>query len=50
MVNVSMTKQNVDFIVNNFEGDFIGFQEYFESLNVSSTLPPLLFDSPDLSL
>ena len=35
MVNVTMTKQNVDYIVNNFEGDYFKFQGYFESLNVS---------------
>ena len=40
MINTTMTKQNVDFTVDNFEGDFIGFQTYLESTPVSST-PPL---------
>ena len=38
MINTTMTKQNVDFSVNSFEGDFIGFQSYLESLSVSSIL------------
>jgi len=33
MVNTTMTKENVDFIVSNFQGDFIDFQAYFESTN-----------------
>jgi tyrosinase len=33
MVNNTMTKENVDFIVNNFEGDYMEFQHYFESPN-----------------
>ena len=35
MINTTMTKDNVNFVVNNFEGDFIGMQGYAESLNVS---------------
>lgn len=50
MINTTMTKQNVDYMVNSFEGDFIGFQTYMESLAVSSTLPPLVFGRPDLSV
>jgi tyrosinase len=32
MINTTMTKDNVDFCVNNFPGDFIAFQSYVESL------------------
>jgi hypothetical protein len=39
MINTTMTKQNVDFIVNSFEGDFFGFQTYFAALQVSLALP-----------
>ena len=42
MINTTMTQQNVDFIVNNFPGDFMGFQAYFESPQVSSALPLLV--------
>ena len=38
MINTTMTKENVDFIVDNFGGDFIGFQSYYESLQVSLIL------------
>ena len=38
MINTTMTQQNVDSLVNGFGGDFIGFQTYFESGNVSSAL------------
>ena len=38
MINTTMTKQNVDSLVDGFEGDFIGFQTYFESVAVSSAL------------
>jgi hypothetical protein len=37
-INTTMTKQNVDGIVANFTGDFFGFQAYFESPAVSSSL------------
>jgi len=33
MINTTMTKENVDYMVNNFEGDFIGFQTYMESIS-----------------
>ena len=36
MINTTMTQQNVDFILNNFEGDFFGFQAYFENTIVVS--------------
>ena len=39
MANITMTKQNVDYTVNNFEGDFSGFQAWVEALPVSSTPP-----------
>ena len=38
MINTTMTKKNVEYLVNNFEGDFIGFQAYLESIFVSQTL------------
>jgi len=31
MVNTTMTQTNVDYQINNFEGDFFGFQAYAES-------------------
>ena len=38
MANTTITKQNVDYLVNSFEGDFIGFQAYTELMTgVSST-------------
>ena len=43
MINTTMTTENVDFIVNNYEGDFFGFQTYFESAIVSLALPDLIF-------
>jgi tyrosinase len=33
MINRTMVKENVDFIVKSFEGNFMGFQGYFESVN-----------------
>lgn len=49
-INTSMTKENVDYIVNNYQGDYIGFQTYFETLNVSSTLLSLVFCRLDPSV
>ena len=43
MINTTMTKENLDYSVDNFEGDFFGFQAYFESLQVSLALPLLVF-------
>jgi len=40
MINTTFTKEDVDYTVNNFQGDFIGFQAYVEPA-VSSTSPPL---------
>ena len=41
MVNTTMTKENVDYIVDNYEGDYFGFQTYFENVvQVSLVLPP----------
>jgi len=37
-VNDTMSRANVDFIVNGFEGNYFAFQSYFESTNVSPTL------------
>ena len=34
-INTTMTKKNVDFVTDNFEGDYFGFQKYFESTVVS---------------
>ena len=31
MINTTMTKENVGYLVNNYEGDFFGFQTYFEN-------------------
>jgi len=36
MINTTMTKENVDYMVDSFVGDFIAFQAYAESLRVSS--------------
>ena len=38
MINTTITKQNVDYIVNNYEGDYFGFQAYLESTIVSLVL------------
>ena len=38
MINTTMTKENVDFTTDNFEGDFIGFQAFFESIAVGLVL------------
>jgi len=43
MINTTMTKTNVDYVVNNFKGNFIGFNTYTESINVSSTFLHLFF-------
>ena len=40
MINTTMTKAKVDFLVSNYEGDFFGFQSDFESVSVNVTLPP----------
>jgi len=52
LINTTITAQNVDFMVNNFKGDFEGFQAYMEGLAVSSGLPaPVFFFShPNLSV
>ena len=51
MINTTMTKQNVDYLVNSFEGDFIGFQAYTESPAVSSTLlVPAVLTFPNRAL
>jgi len=49
MINTTMTKENVDKSVNGFEGDFIGFHTFVESLGVSS-VSPLVFCHPDPSV
>ena len=43
MINTTMTKENLNYSVSSFEGDFFGFQAYFESLQVSLALPFLVF-------
>lgn len=43
MINVSMTRENVDYLVNGFDGNFIGFHAYLESVNVSLTFHHFLF-------
>jgi tyrosinase len=35
MINSSMTKENINYTINSFEGDFIGLHAYTESLGVS---------------
>ena len=46
MINTTMTKKNVEYLVNNFEGDFTGFQAYLQSIFVSQTLFLTLSRSP----
>ena len=44
MINTTMTKENVDYLVDSYEGDFFGFQAYFEGLTrVGLVLPPSVF-------
>lgn len=43
MINTSMTAQNLNFSLNSFAGDFIGFQSYMESAQVSLALLLLIF-------
>ena len=51
MINATITEQNVDFMVNGFKGDFIGFQAYMEGLAVGLILPaPGFLSHPDLSV
>ena len=40
MINTTMTKEKVDYVVNNYEGDFIGFQTDAESVSTNPTLLP----------
>ena len=47
MINTTVTKENVDYIVNNFEGDFIGFQMYMEKIPVSLVVSPQSLCGPD---
>ena len=42
-MNTTMTKENVDYILDKYEGDYFGFQTYFESATVSLVLPLLIF-------
>ena len=35
--NTTMTLDNVSLMVNGFDVDFVGFQAYFEGLNMSGT-------------
>ena len=50
MMNTTMTQQNVDFILDTYEGDFFGFQTYFESIPVSLALSLLSFPFGCLTL
>ena len=50
MVNTAVTKQNVDYIVNNFEGNFVGFRTYSESPAVSLAFHSLFPGHPDPSV
>lgn len=36
MINVTFTKEKVDYLVNNYEGDFIGLQTDLESVSANS--------------
>jgi len=45
MINMNMTKRNVEYAVNNFEGDFVGFQALVESLPVGMTPPSVVQSS-----
>ena len=42
-INGTMTKENVDHVLTNFDGGFIAFQTYLESFNVSVTFRCLSF-------
>ena len=50
MINTTMTQQNVDYIVNNFEGNFIGFQAYAESPSVSLAFRSSFLGHPNPSV
>ena len=50
MINTTTTKQNVDYLVNSFEGNFIGFQAYAESPTVSLVFLSLFSGNSDLSV
>ena len=50
MINTTMTKENVDNVLTNFDGDFIGFHTYSESFTVSFTFHCLLFGRFDPSV
>jgi len=39
MPNITMTRENVAYMVDGFDGDFIGFNTYFEGAAVSF-IPP----------
>ena len=41
-INGTMVKSNVDGLVANYTGDYFAFQAYFESINVSLMLPPIV--------
>ena len=49
-INTTITTENVNKMVDGFEGDFIGFQAYMESLAVSLTLLFWFFSRPDPSV
>ena len=33
MINTTFTKENVDYTINSFTGDYINFQAYLENIN-----------------
>ena len=41
MINTTFTRENVDYLINSFEGDFLGFSAYYEAVAVSLA-PPFL--------
>ena len=42
MINTTFSRENVDYLINSFEGDFLGFSAYYEAVAVSLA-PPFLF-------
>ena len=50
MINTTMTKEKVDYLVNNYEGDFIGLQTDVESVRMDPRLPPLVFGCSEPSV
>lgn len=43
MANTTFDKQNIDYLTDNFEGDYLGFTAYYEAAVVSPAIPLLFF-------